>query len=952
MTKLLDEPLTPSPNANMNQQGQWRYHGTGDPALTSGVPESTANNSYHANRSRANLLEQSIREEPEDDDLCYFPLPAANPAPRSKTGTLHRLGDKVLHLTQRGYGSFPLPRGRGAPGGGHKFVQFSDRVLPLPAHREGCSKAKLGFVAVVVLIILGLTVGIIVEMRAGRHDHWQPSLSASSAASSQFPELRQQILRTKHFVSAESQENTVRDMVNRLLPREQADLFTFSVVPSAFDDPALDTANISSVNGTVRITGNSGTACSFAFYHFLKYYCGAHISWSARQLQLPAILPDVSVIVKKADLLHYYQNVCTSSYSFVWWNWTRWEEEIDWMALQGINFPLAFTGQEEIWRRVYTRLGLTEEELDGFFVGPAFLAWGRMGNIRAWGGPLPRQWMDEQVQLQHQILARMQSFGMIPILPAFSGIVPVSLLRLYPKLNMTRMTNWAGFPDDLTGSYFLDPHEVLFGELADLFITEMNAEYKYTSHFYNVDTFNEQKPRDPSGWDAEFIRETIAVSYAGMRQADPNAFWVMQAWMLTFDTEFWTPDRTAALLTAIPTGRLIMLDLYAEVLPTYNTTRSFYGQPFIWCMLHNFGGVLGLYGRLTSVSTGPPAARQYVNTSMVGVGISPEGINQNDMIYEFMNEMAWRTQIPDVDKWVAAYTERRYGGETRDGQRAYHVLRTSVWECPASIHDNGQYTITRRPRFGLWEPMWYEPDQVFTALDMLLEQSSTLPKQGAPGFLYDMVDVTRQTLQIAFAYFYQNLEQAYSDKRVDRVVLYGEALELILLDLSSVLSLHPSFQLTPWIEAAKSWARGENQTEFYQWNALNQISVWGPHAQILDYATKQWSGVVAYYYQPRWRMFIDEVVASLAGEKAFNQTAFDQRVYQDVELVFTYSNPSDLAVAEDQNVADFDNIVHQARSLHRRYQDYRSPEFLERLSSKRSSRRRNGTQRTRKHHRE
>ena len=39
--------------------------------------------------------------------------------------------------------------------------------------------------------------------------------------------------------------------------------------------------------------------------------------------------------------------------SFAWWDWKRWEKEIDWMALQGINLPLAFTGQEAIWQKVF-----------------------------------------------------------------------------------------------------------------------------------------------------------------------------------------------------------------------------------------------------------------------------------------------------------------------------------------------------------------------------------------------------------------------------------------------------------------------------------------------------------------------------------------------------------------------------------------------------------------------
>lgn len=53
----------------------------------------------------------------------------------------------------------------------------------------------------------------------------------------------------------------------------------------------------------------------------------------------------------------------------------RWEREIDWMALNGINLPLAFTGQEAIWQRVYLKLGLAVADLDAHFAGPAFLAW-------------------------------------------------------------------------------------------------------------------------------------------------------------------------------------------------------------------------------------------------------------------------------------------------------------------------------------------------------------------------------------------------------------------------------------------------------------------------------------------------------------------------------------------------------------------------------------------------
>ena len=52
-------------------------------------------------------------------------------------------------------------------------------------------------------------------------------------------------------------------------------------------------------------------------------------------------------------------------------------------------------------------------------------------------------------------------------------------------------------------------------------------------------------------------------------------------------------------------GKMIILDLYSELHPVYQNIEGYYGQPWIWCMLQNFGGTLGLYGasnRINSVS--------------------------------------------------------------------------------------------------------------------------------------------------------------------------------------------------------------------------------------------------------------------------------------------------------------------------------------------------------------
>ena len=81
---------------------------------------------------------------------------------------------------------------------------------------------------------------------------------------------------------------------------------------------------------------------------------------------------------------HYF-NYCTFNYTASWWDWERWQWEIDFMALNGINMPLALTGQNSVWDRVYRSLGFTDKEMEGFFSGPAYFTWFWMGNLDGWG---------------------------------------------------------------------------------------------------------------------------------------------------------------------------------------------------------------------------------------------------------------------------------------------------------------------------------------------------------------------------------------------------------------------------------------------------------------------------------------------------------------------------------------------------------------------------------------
>ncbi|KAK8593065.1 hypothetical protein V6N13_043317 [Hibiscus sabdariffa] len=286
----------------------------------------------------------------------------------------------------------------------------------------------------------------------------------------------------------------------------------------------------------ILISGVTGVEVLAGLHWYLKYWCGSHISWKktggAQLFSIPqsGSLPrvqDSGILVKRPIPWNYYQNAVTSSYTFAWWDWERWEQEIDWMALQGINLPLAFTGQETIWRKVFRKFNITNSDLDDFFGGPAFLAWSRMGNLHRWGGPLPESWFHEQLTLQKKILARMYELGMTPVLPAFSGNVPAALKDIFPSAKITRLGNWFSVKSNPKWccTYLLDATDPLFVEIGRTFIEEQLKEYGRTSHIYNCDTFDENTPPvdDPG-----YISSLGAAIFSGMKNGDENATWLMQ----------------------------------------------------------------------------------------------------------------------------------------------------------------------------------------------------------------------------------------------------------------------------------------------------------------------------------------------------------------------------------------------------------------------------------------
>ena len=678
-------------------------------------------------------------------------------------------------------------------------------------------------------------------------------------------------------ISAKAQVNIAESkaLLQRIIP-QQAAQFQIETLQSV-----KDSFEIESRAGKIILRGNNGVAIASALYHYLNEYCHCQVTWNGTNLNLPKQLPAIPQTIRKSTPYNYryYLNYCTFNYSMSWWDWARWEKEIDWMALHGINMPLAITGEEYTWYLVYKQMGFTDAELNSFFSGPSYFSWFWMGNLDAWGGPLPLSWMKSHIELQKKIIDRQRALGMKPVLPAFTGHVPPAFKKKYPAAKL-KTTNWTnGFAD----TYILSAEDPMFAEIGKRFL-ELQTKLLGTDHLYSADTFNENEP--PSD-EPEALSKLSASVYKGMQSADKDATWVMQGWLFYSDRKFWKAPQIKAMLGAVPDDKMILLDLATEIEPVWKRTEAFYGKPWIWNMLNNFGGNTNLFGRMDSAAIAPANALHDAGSRRLqGIGLTMEAIEQNPVLYELMMANTWRDAVIDINTWLPDYVRNRYGGINNHAMAAWDILHKTAYSVPADkyIRDGAESIIQARPTFDS-ATRWTKTKLNYTAADLLpawdeLILASDLLKN-SDGFQYDLLDVTRQVLANYALPLQRRFVTAYQNKNQPEFSKYSKEFLELITDMDKLLATRKDFMLGPWVASARRWGNTEKEKALYEMNAKDIITLWGDANNPLhEYACRQWSGLFNDFYKPRWQQLFASANTALASNKEIDLKTFEESIKQ------------------------------------------------------------------------
>lgn len=623
-----------------------------------------------------------------------------------------------------------------------------------------------------------------------------------------------------------------------------------------------DAYEIASANGKVVLRGNNTVSLATAFNQYLKYTCNAHVSWFGNQLNLPQQLPLPEKEIKNTINGKYrvYMNYCTVSYTAAWWDWERWQKELDYMAMNSINMPLSVIGLEAVWYNTLLKYKFTDEEARAFLAGPGHFAWQWMQNLQSYGGPLPKSWIDSHAELGKKVINRQLELGMQPIQQGFSGYVPRELKEKYPEAKIQQQPSWCAF----TGAAQLDPTDPLFSAFGRDFLEEEKK--LFGAHgVYAADPFHESQPPVDT---PEYLSAVGNSIYKLFTDFDPSATWAMQAWSLR-----------EPIVKAVPKEHLIILDLNGGRSTQENTC---WGYPVVAGNLHNFGGRINLHGDLRLLASNQYAAAKQKSSNVCGSGLFMESIEQNPVYYDLAFEMPVHSGEVNIEDWLGDYATRRYGAASENTHKAWLCLLEGPYR-PGTNGTERSSIIAARPALnvkksgpnaGLGIP--YSPLLVIQAEGLLLKDADKL-KDSKP-YRFDIVDIQRQLMSNLGQAIHKKAAEAFVKKDKAAFALHSGRFLEMLRDVDVLLRTRPEFNFDKWLTDARSWGTTNEEKDLLEKDATSLVTIWGADGDplIFDYSWREWTGLIDSYYLKRWEMFYTMLQEHLDTGKSYSEEGLPQ----------------------------------------------------------------------------
>lgn len=656
---------------------------------------------------------------------------------------------------------------------------------------------------------------------------------------------------------AASHESAARAMLERVIGAAAASQIRLAIRQDA---PAAESFTISGSNGNVLIEATTPSALTQGAGWYLKYVVHADFVLRGRLPSLPATLPGPpEPIHRSASVPHRYAfNDTNDGYTDPYLPWADWENELDLLALHGVNEVHVTVGSDYVYYVLLQHYGYSPAELRRWIPDPSHQPWWVLQNLSGSDPAISEQVLAERAALGRKIADRARELGITPVFPGYWGTVPTDFATRNAGADVVQQREFFGY----ARPGWLNPASPLFAQVAADYYA-LSADVLGVSSMYKMDPLHEGGVLGH----IDLSAAAAAIEHA-LQTAHPGATWALLAWI---------DNPSPALIAGIADkSHLLLLASEADRYPTWDSARRWSDVPYALGSIYNFGGRTIIGANLATIVdrwftdlAGSNAAQ------LRGVAMLPESWTSNPVAAELMSELPWHATRFVLDDWLRAYAQGRYGTLDAHASAAWSMLGATAYSTlPDGTGEGNDSLFNARPALDVtavtccaYGRMRYSrPDLERAWQELLLVAPSA--KQSF-NYRFDLTDLTRQVIVNRARALLPLIRRAYEVRNEAQFGILTRRW-LALMDLADqVEGSHEAFMLGPRIDHARGSGATPDEQATRVRNAVRLVTNWGTRegseAGLHDYANRDWNCLTRTYYRVRWETFFDDLRRQLAG---------------------------------------------------------------------------------------
>ncbi|MBQ3150748.1 MAG: alpha-N-acetylglucosaminidase C-terminal domain-containing protein [Clostridia bacterium] len=629
---------------------------------------------------------------------------------------------------------------------------------------------------------------------------------------------------------------------------ELADSFIIEIVENTDN---FDFFEIEQVDDKIILRGNNNCSVALAYNYYLRNHCNIDLSWSGNTeaYEIEKILPvkhKVRKEIKQKIRMCMDYEIYANEAAF--WDYDRFEKELEFMAMNGINLVPMLVGNEAVSYYSLLELGINREDSMEFLSSPSYYPLQMSGKLDTFLPMTDTNYLKSRIELGKKILKRMKELSIKPVLPVFNGHVSKFFKGYFKKASVILNTQYADYPF----TYRLDPYDPLFNSVGSMLMSKQkeffgDAEYYLADPFYGV---------SPRARDASLVPDfgTAISSLIG------------DATLVTHACDY-----TDALVSRLNHEKVLIIDKDGSL---YKEHKGFSGYPFVVGTSVNVGGHTTLHGSLEEISDNSflAASKKYENA--VGCGVFADSLTDNPHICALALEMLTEKGKVDVKEWIKEYSARRWGSDEKCLEKAALLLLETCYSKKNSGPVTGSI-IAARPSTVLSHTapgdtleLRYDNKKLCEALELMLSSEDDYTE----GYAFDACNILRQLLSNYARVLYTGVINGYNDRDGRLFETATNSFMRLLSDLERLLMTRSEFCLYDKLLAVSASSLNKHDKQNFEIAYLCSITMFGPFntPEHYDLLWKEWTDLVGEYYAKRWHSFFTMLAEKFSKHKTIS----------------------------------------------------------------------------------